>query len=406
MVRLAPATRSHQTRGPCAKTNSRAPIRHLLRSVISIKQDSSSEGDSLFVENSKAVMFVVSNDEADGIWRIVQFNNTFAEIFGLRPGNDAGSTNHTLPLGFATRLAGALYRCSKTGQTIGFNASLSRRTDSHRWEFLLEPAHDFGPRRCHILVQGHDVTAQRQTVRDLKRVTRKLLSAQEDERRRIARDLHDSTAQHLVALGIGISHLEILANRQDGMDSYASRRLVADMRATLPRAHSEIRTLSLLLHPPELNGTQIADTLRRFVAGFARRTGIQSRLAVDKDLACDSADAATALMRIAQEALANVYRHSQATEVTVELRSERRVLVLKIEDNGKGFASDAGPNAGDDTEIIGVGISGMRARIRQLDGDLFIKNGTRGALIIATIPQHPVLSDDDRHDDHVAATAE
>jgi signal transduction histidine kinase len=405
MARLAPAARSHPTNGSCPHPDAHAPLDQLSRSVISIEQDTCSERDWLFVENSKAVLFVVSNDEADGIWRVVEFNNAFAEIFGVRPSHDDANTEHCLPLGFATRLANALYHCLKTSQTIGFSATLSKRPNDHHWEFLLEPAHGFGPHRRHILVQGHDVTAQRQTVRDLKCVTRKLLSAQEDERRRIARDLHDSTAQHLVVLGIGITHLEILAKQQDGLNGYAGQRLVADMRVALSHAHDEIRTLSLLLHPPELDGTQIADTLRRFVAGFARRTGIQARFAVDKNLFCASADAATALMRIAQEALANVYRHADATEVTVELRSESRLLMLRIEDNGKGFASDPATNAGDDTEMIGVGILGMRARVRQLDGDLFIKNGNRGALIIATIPQHRAWPDDNRLNDGVATTA-
>jgi DNA-binding CsgD family transcriptional regulator/signal transduction histidine kinase len=240
--------------------------------VISVKQDSRSEDDWLFAENNTAVLFVVSNDGADGIWRIVHFNHAFAEIFDVPPGNDDGGTNHCLPLGFAARLARALYRCARSGRTIGFNACLSKRPNNHHWEFLLEPAHGFGPRRRHILVQGRDVTAQRQTVRDLKLVTEKLLGAQEDECRRIARDLHDSTAQHLVALGLGITHLEILARQRDGLNSYAGR-LVADMRATLSRAHDEIRTLSLLLHPPEPDGSEIGRYRDRPDSNCTRSSG-------------------------------------------------------------------------------------------------------------------------------------
>jgi signal transduction histidine kinase len=341
----------------------------------------------VFAKSGEAIMFVAVSDGADDIWRIDKFNGAFAKTCGRRTHDEDGSIKYSLPVAFAARLGDALYRCSTTNQTIGFSASLSRRSIRHSWQFLLDPVHGFGRPWRHILVHGHEVTGEQNAARDIKYITRKLLSAQEDERRRIARDLHDSTAQHLVALGIGITHLEILANQPSGLTGHSVRHLVADMRATLSRAHDEIRTLSLLLHPPELDGAQIADALRRFVAGFARRTGIQARLSVERQMSCDSTDAATALMRIAQEALANVYRHAGATEVTVELRSESSVLVLTIEDNGKGFASGAAASATDDSEMIGVGISGMRARVRQLGGDLFLKNGDRGALIVATIPQ-------------------
>lgn len=149
-------------------------------------------------------------------------------------------------------------------------------------------------------------------------------------------ELHVTTAQHLVALGIGVTELEILTNQDGIFDSARAQGLIADMRSTLAQAHSEIRSMSLLFHPPELDDADIADALRRFVSGFARRTGIRANLIIDESLSCRSTQAAKALFRITQEALTNVYRHADASEVRVELRADSTMLVLKIVDNGKG----------------------------------------------------------------------
>jgi signal transduction histidine kinase len=98
-------------------------------------------------------------------------------------------------------------------------------------------------------------------------------------------------------------------------------------------------------------------------------------------------------MRITQEALINVYRHAEATKVTITLSSTSRGLVLTIEDNGKGFGSNVVANALDEVETLGVGIPGMRARVRQLDGELFIESSSQGVRIRAVIPQNPACLD-------------
>jgi len=343
-----------------------------------------SECARAFFENSKEILFIVSYD-ADGIWGIDDSNQAFSEVFHAV--DDDNEQFKALPAAFTTRLKKALRQCTANDRAALFDMPLRIESHVRCWEFVLEPWSEFDRPQRQILGRGHEVTDQRQTIRDLKRVTRKLLKAQDDERRRIARDLHDSTAQHLVALGIGITHLQIVVRQAGSLNSATARRLIDDMRTTLSQAHDEIRTLSLLLHPPELDGAHIADALRRFVAGFARRTGIRARLIVDDGLSCRSADTATILMRIAQEALINVYRHANATEVTVELRAADDALVLKIIDNGKGLGSYGTATGSDDVEMIGVGIPGMRARVNQVKGELSVEDGRSGVQVMVVIPQ-------------------
>ena len=164
---------------------------------------------------------------------------------------------------------------------------------------------------------------------------------------------------------------------------------MAEMRNTLSEALNDIRTLTFLLHPPALENFGIADALRRFVSGFARRTSILASLAVEEGLSCRTSEVAQTIMRITQEALINVYRHAEATKVTITLSSTLRGLVLTIEDNGKGFGSNVVANALDEVETLGVGIPGMRARVRQLNGELFIESSSEGVRIRAVIPQNP-----------------
>lgn len=233
-----------------------------------------------------------------------------------------------------------------------------------------------------------DMTDQRHALANVKQISKRLLRTQDEERRRIARELHDSTTQHLVAVSIGLTRLGMI-DEQDS-DVRIGRRdvleILAEMRKSISEAQHEIRALSYLLHPPALERMGLSKTLRRFVAGFARRTHISAELTIQEGLVCRSHDISTALLRVAQEALINVYRHAGASRVDVRLSSQDQHLVLEIEDDGKGFGS-AFLSADDDIESIGVGIPGMRARVRQFRGDLEVLPGRQGALVRATIPE-------------------
>jgi PAS domain S-box-containing protein len=235
-----------------------------------------------------------------------------------------------------------------------------------------------------IIGSAIDVSDNRHLLEDLKRISSRLLETQNQERRRIARELHDSTAQHLVAVGLAVARLDnLLRPSLEGISGGAEvGEILAELRQVSREAQREIRAFSYLLHPPILESLGLGDALRRFVMGFSRRTRIHARLSIANDFSCGSHGVSTALMRVAQEALINVFRHARATEVRISLSNKNRHTVLEIRDNGKGF-----PNSTADDSTFGVGILGMRARVQQFRGDLILTSDSNGTVIRASIPE-------------------
>ena len=238
-----------------------------------------------------------------------------------------------------------------------------------------------------IVGSAIDVTDNRHLLESLKQTSNRLLETQNQERRRIARELHDSTAQHLVAIGISLARLDsMLRGDLDSLDrgkDIAST--MQELRSVARDAQNEIRTFSYLLHPPILESLGLAETLRRFVAGFARRTRIDAKLMVGRDFSCGSHAISAALMRVAQEALINVFRHANASEVRVSLANQDQRIRLEVKDNGRGFA--APPKIQEGSPSLGVGLLGMRARVEQFRGELVIVSDPTGTLVRATIPE-------------------
>lgn len=223
-----------------------------------------------------------------------------------------------------------------------------------------------------VIGYAYDVTAPRRTMADLAAASAALLSVEEKERRRIARELHDSTAQHLVAADL------MLAAHERRIGATPDKSL-SEARDTLALALREIRTLSFLLHPPRLREQGLARTLRMFAEGFARRAVLDTRIDIGELPAEISSDVELALFRVAQEALMNVRRHADADCVRVSLRMENKALVLEIEDDGVGIGAV-------ETVASGVGVDGMRARLSSLDGKLTLDSPSgRGTRVRAVV---------------------
>ena len=207
-------------------------------------------------------------------------------------------------------------------------------------------------------------------------LSRQILAAEEDERRRIGRELHDSTIQHLVALGFLVGRLEA---RHDAADT----EVVDQMRKLLTTAQKEMRTFVFLLHPPEMGEQGLEQSLRRFVSGFQRRTGIEVFAEVELGFSPISFDTELALYRIVQEALMNVHRHAQARTVDVSLVVENDTAMLVIQDDGVGMSSRQIVEALKGGDVC---ISGMRARVLQLGGSLELQSRRRGVCIQVSLP--------------------
>lgn len=213
--------------------------------------------------------------------------------------------------------------------------------------------------------------------RELRTLSNRLIRLQDDERRKIARELHDSTAQSLSALEMNMSLLEPVAG-----DEY-TQRIVAETRQIARDCCMELRTISYLLHPPLLDEVGLSFALEWFVDGFTKRTSIQVTIDVAKDFPRLDSDLETTLFRIVQEAMGNIYRHSGAGHAWISLELEKGEVRLEVRDNGSGIPEGAMSEAGS-----GVGLAGMRERLAQLGGALDIRSSPYGVSIVAKIRCH------------------
>jgi len=225
-----------------------------------------------------------------------------------------------------------------------------------------------------------DITARKLAEAALRELSGRLLAAQDEERRRIARDLHDTTAQTVAALCMNLTMLE---TRLPASDAPAHRAL-ADAVALGQRAGQEIRTMSYLLHPPILEHVGLAGAIREFAAGFSRRSGIRVTVEVAPAVGRFAPDVELALLRIVQESLGNVHRHSGSLTAAIRLQVSGDRIVLDVADAGIGFKPLALEDGSEGQ--FGVGIAGMRERLRHLGGHLEINSDAGGTTVRATLP--------------------
>lgn len=235
-----------------------------------------------------------------------------------------------------------------------------------------------------VLVSGifRDVTGYRAAQLEAKQLSERVLNIQDEERGRIAQELHDSTAQHLTSIG-----LNLVALAGPNGSRRKSSKIFADIEKSLEEASRELRTFTYLLHPPELARDGLVSTLRRYIEGFSRRTGLG--VALRSDGGADKLPQALqhSLMRIVQECLANVHRHASASRATVHLRRVGDRLHLVVTDDGRGLPSERGTSHGKvETLPAGVGIAGMSARLRHFGGKLDIRSSSTGTTVHVVVP--------------------
>jgi PAS domain S-box-containing protein len=239
------------------------------------------------------------------------------------------------------------------------------------------------PLEAGISVFSRDVTERKRVEQDLHELSGRVLQSQDDERRRIARELHDGTAQNIAAIALILRRLTGLPEaRADEIQKPLEESL-----AMVDQCLSEMRTLSYLLHPPLLDEIGLAPALRWYVNGFTRRSGIKVSLHIPAEVGRLSSDVETALFRVIQESLGNVHRHSGSKTATIRLRRTRAEVVLTISDKGSGIGVTTSGKSDDEIRSLGVGIAGMSARLRQLGGKLEVRSSDRGTTIRAVVPQ-------------------
>jgi PAS domain S-box-containing protein len=212
----------------------------------------------------------------------------------------------------------------------------------------------------------------------LRRVSGRLLTMQDDERRRIARELHDGLGQELVAAKMMIGGMLVKNPPQ------STERAAREASDTIDRAIQQVRSLSHLLHPPLLDEVGLLSALRWYLDGLTKRSGIETSLDVEPaEFPRLTSELETAIFRITQEALTNVYRHSGAHKASVTLKQQDSQVVVKIRDHGKGVE---GSIAELQPGSIGIGMGGMSQRAREFGGKLRVANANPGTLVEVTIP--------------------
>ena len=216
----------------------------------------------------------------------------------------------------------------------------------------------------------------------LSELTGRLLKLQDEERRRIARELHDSVGQTLAALAMNLSTVKSEIERVMKTAS-----TVADSVALVDDMSTDIRTISYLLHPPLLDETGLSHALRWYIEGFAARSGIDVKLEFPADFGRLPQDLETAIFRVVQECLTNIHRHSESPVAKVRVEHSATDVRIEVEDEGKGM-SPARQLEISSSGIPGVGLRGMRERLRQLGGSLEIKSDGegKGTTVVAHLP--------------------
>jgi len=232
----------------------------------------------------------------------------------------------------------------------------------------------------YVLGIAVDITAHKRAERTLQELSARLMRLQDEERRRIARELHDSTGQNLAALKLNLSRLDRAPLAPDLKD------VVTDSLTLADRMLTEIRTLSHLLHPPLLEELGLASAIRMYVDGFSERSGIAVYLDIPENLGRYGPDLETAIFRIIQEGLTNIYRHSGGTQCWITMRLEGDKLQLELSDDGTGLRIETLEDWERGAPAFGVGLSGMRERARQLGGYLDIESTGSGCIVRSAFP--------------------
>jgi PAS domain S-box-containing protein len=372
--------------------------------------------------SERALLLDLSNDAIfvrDAADQITYWNKSASELYGFSREEAVGRVPHNLlrtefpePL---ERITEQLQRDGRwTGELIHRRKDGSRIVVASRWTLdrddqgtyrrVLETNNDITlqkQRQEHLRESEErlralsndleiQVTARTQELRQrnaeilqqadqLRELSNRIQKTQEDERRRIARELHDSAGQLVAAMGMSLAGISQLAKENPSLD-----KPLADTQSLLQQLNKELRTTSYLLHPPLLDESGLPHAIQWYIEGLAERGGLHVDLSIAKDFGRLSADLELALFRIVQESLTNIHRHSGSKTATIRFFRSAESVVLEIQDYGKGIPVEK--LAAIKAQRTGVGITGMRERVRHFKGEMDIHSDGKGATISVILP--------------------
>ena len=222
-----------------------------------------------------------------------------------------------------------------------------------------------------------EILQQSDQLRDL---SGRLILAQDKERRRISRELHDSAGQHLAALGMSLARIEDDAKR----DPARLSKSIKDAQDLIRDLTQEIRTTSYLLHPPLLDESGLSSALRWYIDGLAERSGLSIELNIPENLERLAPEVELAIFRLVQECLTNIHRHSGSKTAVIRIAREPDKIYAEVQDHGKGISQERLAEV--QSQGVGVGLRGMRERVRQSHGELIVDSNALGTKITAIFP--------------------
>jgi signal transduction histidine kinase len=237
-----------------------------------------------------------------------------------------------------------------------------------------------------VFAELHRKTRQLETLNnELRRLSTALLTSQDEERRRIARELHDGLGQELSGAKMMLDGIV----RPD-LSMQWKEKAAAESSALIDRAIQQVRSMSHLLHPPLLDEVGLSSALEQYLEGFTKRSGIDTQIeAPPGNFPRFKPELETAIFRIIQEALTNVFRHSGAQKAWVTIAKLDDQIAVTVRDNGKGIAENIAefrPGS------LGIGIGGMRQRVKEFGGEVRLRNANPGTLVEVSIPTNGLVS--------------
>lgn len=318
---------------------------------------------------------VISDDAGTPVdYEVIDMNPAAARLFGVTAADEIGKRSADLGyLDWTPEQVARNYEVALTGTSIEyerFNTVLERWFETR----------SFSPRYGQFAHLCSDITERKKTEEAIRNLSARLLRVQDDERRRLARELHETVAQSLAGLRMNLGMMK----RFGGNESRTAA--VDDSISVTDDAISHIRTLSYLLHPPMIDQAGLLTALHWYIDGFDRRSGITTKLDVPDDLGRLSRDVETSVFRIVQESLTNIQRHAGSATASVSMRRVDDRLFIEIADLGRGLPNALRDNR-DALLASGVGVAGMNERVRELGGEMTIQSTTdRGTTLRVTLP--------------------
>jgi PAS domain S-box-containing protein len=264
------------------------------------------------------------------------------------------------------------------GQQESFSLDYAATTVGGRRWFQLKAAAVSDEGKKLLLACHEDVTERKAAQEAQREIEQRILEGREDERRRIARELHDSTVQKLFAVNLNLAGLSTLLEKSEKK----ARNLLAETETLSRECMQELRSTSYLLRPPVYDGHEFMPALCSYIDGFCKRSNIRINLVIPAHAGRMPSRVENALFRVAQESLSNVHRHSHSPSATVTLRKTAGSVVLEVTDQGKGMPGRlaASPWA------TGGGLAGLQERLQELGGSVEIRPNHPGTTLVATIP--------------------